>query len=133
MNNEETKIHGKKKRRPDASREVSWKWFAILHLTLLINSLPGVASKLAGRYKVMSPGFLFFCALSIALLGIFAVVWQQVLGHMTLTFALTNKPVTVIYSLVWGALIFSEKIRPGMVIGSLVIIAGIMIGVSADE
>lgn len=115
------------------TREVPWSWFLILHLSLLINSLPGVASKLAGRYKVLSPGFLFFCALSIFLLGVFAVVWQQVLRHMSLTFALTNKPITVIYSLIWGALIFSEKIRPGMVIGSLVIIAGIMIGVSGDE
>ena len=113
--------------------QVSWKWFLILHISLLINSLPGVASKLAGRYKMMSPGFLFFCCLSIGMLGVFAVVWQQVLGHMTLTFALTNKPITVIYSLVWGALIFSEKIRPGMVAGSLVIIAGIIIGVTGGE
>ena len=75
--------------------EISWKWFLILHISLLINSLPGVASKLAGRYKVMSPGFLFFCCLSIGMLGVFAVVWQQVLGHMSLTFALTNKPITV--------------------------------------
>ena len=114
----------------DTKKHLQWKWFAILHISLLINSLPGVASKLAGRYKVMSPGFVFFCCLSIGLLGVFAVVWQQVLKHMTLTFALTNKPITVIYSLIWGALIFSEHIRPGMVVGSLVIIAGIMIGVS---
>ena len=113
--------------------EVSWRWFAILHISLLINSLPGVASKLAGRFKFLSPGFIFFCCLSIGLLGFFAVIWQQVLGHMSLTFALTNKPITVIYSLIWGALIFSEKIRPGMVVGSLVIIAGIMIGVSGHE
>ena len=115
------------------TREVPWNWFLFLHISLLINSLPGVASKLAGRYGVLSSGFLFFCALSIFLLGVFAVVWQQVLRHMSLTFALTNKPITVIYSLIWGALIFGEKIRPGMVIGSLVIIAGIMIGVSGDE
>lgn len=110
-----------------------WKWFLILHLSLLVNSLPGVASKLAGRFRVLSPGFLFFCALSIFLLGVFAVVWQQVLRHMPLTFALTNKPVTVIYSLIWGALIFGEKIRPGMMLGAAVIIAGIVIGVSGNE
>jgi len=112
---------------------VTWTWFIFLHLSLLINSLPGVASKLAGRYPMMSPPFLAFCVLSIALLGFFAVVWQQVLRHMTLTFALTNKPVTIIYSLIWGALIFHEQITPKMVIGSLIIIAGIIIGVTDHE
>ena len=118
---------------PSGSRRVSWNWFIFLHLSLLINSLPGVASKLAGRYEVMSFPFLAFCALSIFLLFVFAVVWQQVLRHMTLTFALTNKPITIIYSLVWGALIFQEKVTPKMVIGSLIIIAGIIIGVSGNE
>ena len=112
---------------------VSWTWFLFLHLSLLINSLPGVASKLAGRYPMMSLPFLAFCALSIGLLGFFAAVWQQVLRHMTLTFALTNKPVTIIYSLIWGALIFHEKITLKMVIGSLIIIAGIIIGVTDHE
>ena len=112
---------------------VSWTWFLFLHLSLLINSLPGVASKLAGRYEMMSVPFLAFCALSIMLLGIFAVVWQQVLRHMTLTFALTNKPVTIIYSLIWGALIFHERITLKMVIGSLIIIAGLIIGVTDHE
>ena len=82
---------------------------------------------------MMSVPFLAFCALSIMLLGIFAVVWQQVLRHMTLTFALTNKPVTIIYSLIWGALIFHEQITLKMVIGSLIIIAGIIIGVTDHE
>lgn len=112
---------------------VSLTWFLLLHASLLINSLPGVASKLAGRYPVMSLPFLFFCGLSILLLGIFAVVWQQVLRHMTLTFALTNKPVTIIYSLIWGALIFHETVTPKMVVGSLIIIAGIIVGVTDHE
>ncbi len=112
---------------------VSLTWFLLLHASLLINSLPGVASKLAGRYPVMSLPFLFFCGLSILLLGIFAVVWQQVLRHMTLTFALTNKPVTIIYSLIWGALIFHETVTPKMVAGSLIIIAGIIVGVTDHE
>lgn len=112
---------------------VSLTWFLLLHASLLINSLPGVASKLAGRYPVMSLPFLFFCGLSILLLGIFAVVWQQVLRHMTLTFALTNKPVTIIYSLIWGVLIFHETVTPKMVVGSLIIIAGIIVGVTDHE
>ena len=63
---------------------------------------------------------------------VFAIVWQQVLSHMTLTFAFTNKPITVIYSLIWGAFFFGERITPRMVVGALVILAGIVIGVSGD-
>ena len=110
--------------------EVPWKWFVILHLSLIVNSLAGVASKMAGRQKFLSASFVIYYGLVLLITFVFALVWQQVLGHMSLTFAFTNKPITVIYSLIWGAFIFKEHVSRRMVIGALVIIAGIIIGVS---
>ena len=40
--------------------EVSLKWFLILHLSLMLNSLAGTASKMAGRQKFLSLKFFFF-------------------------------------------------------------------------
>lgn len=61
---------------------------------------------------------------------VFALAWQQVLKHMSLTFAFTNKPITIIWGLVWGITVFGEHVSPNMVIGSIVILIGIMVGVS---
>ena len=111
----------------------SLRWFIILHISLVINSLAGVASKMAGRSTFLSMRFFVFYGLVLLITFVFALVWQQVLAHMTLTFAFTNKPITVIYSLIWGAFFFGEKITLRMVIGALVILAGIVIGVSGHE
>ena len=43
--------------------EVPLKWFLILHLSLVVNSLAGTASKLAGREPFMSVRFLMLYGL----------------------------------------------------------------------
>ena len=112
--------------------EVPLKWFLILHVSVLLNSLSGVASKMAGRYPLLSMGFVFYYGLDLLLIFAFALVWQQVLAHMSLTFAITNRPIRVIYSLIWSVLIFREKVTPLMVVGVFVILTGVIIGVSKD-
>ena len=62
----------------------------------------------------------------ILLLGIYAVIWQQVLKHLPLVFAYANKAVTVIWGLLWGYLIFSEEVTPNKVLGAVIVIAGIV-------
>lgn len=123
----------KKQEKGKRKLEVPLLWFAILHLSLIINSLAGVASKLAGRQPFLSLRFCFFYGLVLFITFAFALVWQQVLKHMSLTFAFTNKPITIIYALIWGAMIFHEHITPKMVVGALVILAGIVIGVSGND
>jgi drug/metabolite transporter (DMT)-like permease len=63
----------------------------------------------------------------------FALAWQQVLKHMSLTFAFTNKPITIIWGLIWGVLVFHEHVTWKMILGSAVILLGIMVGVSGDS
>lgn len=113
--------------------EVSLGWFLILHLSLIVNSMAGAASKMAGRQKFLSLKFFFFYGLVLVITFAFALVWQQVLKHMSLTFAFTNKPITMIWGIIWGVLIFQEKVTWNMLLGSGVILAGIIIGVSGNE
>ncbi len=110
--------------------EVPLKWFILLHLSLVINSLAGTASKLAGRHKFMSLGFIFWYGVMLAITMAFAVAWQQILKHMSLTFAFTNKPITIIWGLIWGVSIFRETLSWKMILGSAIILIGIMVGVS---
>jgi drug/metabolite transporter (DMT)-like permease len=49
---------------------------------------------------------------------------------MSLTFAFTNKPITIIWGLIWGVTIFREQLSWKMILGSVVILIGIMVGVS---
>ena len=113
--------------------EVPFKWFVILHLSLLLNSMAGVMSKFAGKQDFLSLKFFFFYGLVLLFTFLFALIWQQVLKNMSLTFAFTNKPITIIYALIWSVVIFGEHVTPRMVIGALVILTGIVIGVSGND
>ena len=110
--------------------EVPLKWFLLLHLSLIVNSLAGTASKLAGRHEFLSFGFLFWYGVMLLITMAFAVAWQQILKHMSLTFAFTNKPITIIWGLIWGVGIFHETLSWKMILGSAIILIGIVVGVS---
>ena len=112
--------------------EIPLFWFFILHLTLFLNSTTGVVSKFAGRAKFLSIRFFLLYTLLMMICISFAILWQQVLKRMSLTFAFMNKPITVIYSLLWGKFLFKEQVTPKMIIGAIVIMIGIVIGVSND-
>ena len=119
-----------KKNRGALVGEVSLKWFIALHLALVVNSLAGVASKFAGRQKFLSFKFMLCYGMVLVITFVFALAWQQLLKHMSLTFAFTNKPITIIWGLIWGVTVFQERVTWKMILGSAVILLGIMIGVS---
>ena len=110
--------------------EVPLKWFILLHLSLVLNSLAGTASKLAGRQKFLSFKFMFWYGVMLFITMAFAVAWQQILKNMSLTFAFTNKPITIVWGLIWGVTIFRETLTWKMILGSVIILIGIIVGVS---
>lgn len=106
--------------------------FLILHICLLFSSLSGVCSKMAANQEDFF-GFILWYGGVLAIMAVYAVVWQQILKRMPLTVAYANKPVSLIWGMVWGSLIFHEKISWNMVLGAAVIFAGIYLVVTADE
>ena len=109
------------------------KWFLFLHIELLLFSLGGICSKMAGRYEFLSLWFIFWYALLILNLGVYAIVWQQIIKHMPLNTAYANKAVTIAWGILWGALFFRETVKWNMIVGALIVIAGVILVVRADE
>lgn len=107
--------------------------FLALHGCLLLSSLTGVCSKMAATRKFLSFQFLFYFGLMFALLFVYAIVWQQILKRMPLTVAYANRPVTLIWGIIWGALIFKERITWNMILGAGIIFLGIYLVVSDHE
>lgn len=103
-----------------------------LHLLLMVYSTSGILSKLAAGVDFLSWQFVALYAGIIALLGVYAIGWQQILRRMPLTSAFSNKAVTIVWGIVWGALFFSEPITVGKVVGAAFIIAGVVLFAHAD-
>ncbi len=81
----------------------------------------------------MSTRFILLYGAVIFSLGIYAIVWQQIIKRMPLVSAYANKAVTVIWGIVWGRLFFEETITLKKIIGAIVIIAGILLVVTDKE
>lgn len=109
------------------------KAYILLHILLLVMAFGGVCSKLAGQSDFLSTSFFLYYGLVLLILAIYAIAWQQILKIIPLVTAYANKAVGVIWGLVFGLLIFQEKITATKVIGTVIIIFGIIMVVKADE
>lgn len=101
------------------------KDFILLHIMLLIYSTTGIFSKIAAGQIWWSVPFMLCCAGVIGVLIIYAIGWQQVMKHLPLSVAFANKPVVIIWGMIWGKTIFGEYITVMNIIGVFLIILGI--------
>ena len=108
------------------------KYLIILHILLMVYSCSTICSKMAAGEEFLSLRFCFFYGGVIFLLGVYAVVWQQIIKKLPLTLAYANKAVTVIWGLIWGLLFFGEKITPLKIAGALIVISGIALYAFSD-
>lgn len=104
-----------------------------LHMLLMVYSTSGILSKLAAGMDFLSWQFVALYGGVIALLGIYAIGWQQILKRMPLTSAFSNKAVTIVWGIIWGMLFFREPLTAGKAVGALFIIAGVVLFAHADK
>ena len=109
------------------------KAYIILHSILLLNSLNGIFSKLAAGKDFLSPGWIFFYGLVIIGLGIYALLWSQVLKSVPLNVAYANKAVSLIWGMIWGTVIFNEAVTVRNIIGAVLVLTGVIIMVTGGE
>lgn len=107
--------------------------FTVLHISLLFSSLSGVASKMAANQKFLSLEFCGYYGLVLLIMFVYAFIWQQILKRIPLTVAFANKPVTLIWGMIFGKIIFGEVITWNMLLGAGIIFFGIYLVVTSDE
>ena len=108
-------------------KEMKWKDILMLQAVFMIYSISSVVSKFASGKEVFSFEFILFYGLDVIVLGIYALLWQQVIKKFELSIAYANKAITLLWALVWGIVIFHEQITAGKVLGILLVMAGIFI------
>ena len=109
------------------------KVFLALHLLLLFYSLSSVLSKLAAGQPFLSFKFCLYYGGMFLILVLYALGWQQILKRLPLTVAFANKAVTLVWSMVFGALLFREQIRLNQVIGCTLAVLGVVLFVQPEK
>lgn len=105
----------------------------MLQGVFFIYSINSIVAKFASAEETFSPSFLMFYGLELVILGVYALLWQQVIKKFELSVAYANKAVTLLWGLLWGALIFREQITLSKTAGILLVVAGIVILNSGKE
>lgn len=109
------------------------KKYLFLYSVVVIFSLTGVMSKMAAKFDFLSPQFILYYGISLLLLLVYAVLWQQVLKKMPLALAYSNKSVGVLLSIIWGLVLFQEPFSWSLLISVAMIIAGTLCVVKSDD
>lgn len=99
--------------------------YIYLHLLLFFYSFCGVFSKLASKYQFLSFKFILFYSISIFILAIYAIFWQQILKKFKLTTAFFNKAITIVWGMILGLFIFHETLKINNIIGAIIVLFGI--------
>jgi len=107
--------------------------YVLLYANFLLLSFAAVLAKLAGNHGLLSMTAVILYGSSFLLMGVYAVTWQVVLKRLPLTVAYTNKAVSIILGMLWGALLFNETISWRMVVGAMCIILGVILVVKNNE
>lgn len=97
----------------------------LLQGAVILYTCTDIAAKLASGYPFLSSGFVLCYGAEIFILGIYAVLWQQIIKTVDISVAYSNRAAAILWSTLWAAVIFREHISVQNVVGIVIIFAGI--------
>lgn len=107
--------------------------YIILLISFLIYSLTGVFTKFASMQEFFSWQYLLLLGGAVCVIGVYAILWQQIISRMPVSDAFMWKGTTIIWTMIFANVIFGEPVSAHNIIGSAVIIAGITLYAWSDR
>lgn len=93
----------------------------------MIYACVGICTKMASLQPTGSWPYLLWFGGAVAILALYALLWQQVLRRIELSTAYMFKGTTLIFTMLIAALLFGEHITTTNIVGSLIIVTGIVL------
>lgn len=107
--------------------------YILLHITIFMYSLSSLCLKMAANVNFLSDKWIMLYSLVIVLLGIYAILWQQILKKIPLNIAYASKSVTLIWGILWGILIYGEVITWNNFLGCIIVFCGVILMITGGE
>ena len=117
----------------EKKKKTKLKDICILQIVIAIYTLSTVCAKFASGQEFMSFQFILYYGIEMMILGVYAIIWQQLLKKFDVSIAYANKAMGLLWSIVWAILIFNDTITIKNVIGVLIVIIGTIIVNNDDE
>lgn len=121
-----------KENKTEKTKKITVKQIILLQAIVLIYTMSGIFSKLAAGQEFLSFGFIAFYGAEIFVLGVYALLWQQIIKRVELSIAYANRAMALIWSMLWAFLFFKNNITVQNIIGVIIVVIGTMI-VNSDN
>lgn len=115
------------KKGKEGKKTVRVKDILILQAVIVIYTLSSVMAKLASGQEPFSASFLLFYLAELIILGVYAILWQQIIKKFELSVAYTNRAMALLWSMLWAVVLFHDRVTVKNVIGVALVIAGTLI------
>lgn len=99
----------------------------VLILINLLYSTVGIFTKLASQQDFLSWGYLLSFGGAVGVIGVYAILWQQVIKRIELSTAYMFKGTTIIFTMLFAYWLFGEQITWNNILGAVIIIIGIVL------
>ncbi|EOS25390.1 hypothetical protein C804_04489 [Lachnospiraceae bacterium A4] len=96
----------------------------LLQGVIVLYTVSSVMSKEASASGDNLLRFLFFFGMEFVILGVYAVLWQQMIKRFELSVAYANRSMAVVWSMVWAVVFFHDTITVQNVLGVVLVVAG---------
>ena len=93
----------------------------------LLYACVSIFTKLASQQEFMSWEYVLAFFGAVMVMGVYAVLWQQVLKRIELSVAYMFKGTSIIFVMLLAYLLFGEQITWNNILGAIIIIAGIVL------
>lgn len=111
---------------------ISIKNILVLQAVVVIYTLSSVVAKFATGQELFSFSFFLFYGLEIVILGVYAILWQQMIKRFDLSVAYANRAMALLWSAVWAIVLFRDTLALKQVIGIAFVVLGTVI-VNSDQ
>lgn len=102
------------------------KDIGFLHVCVFIYTFTTITAKITSTFDFMSWKYLMGYTVMVLILGVYAILWQQAIKPFSASVAYANKSVTMIWTLLFSAIFFGEGITKNNIIGTILIILGVV-------
>lgn len=96
-----------------------------LQVIVMIYTFSGVTAKIASDKEPLQ--FILLYGVEIAILGVYAILWQQIIKKFDLSIAYANKAVGIVWSMIWAVVLFGDTITWKNLCGVILVVTGTII------
>lgn len=110
-----------------------YKTYLILIGINFIYACTSIFTKMASLSDFLSLPYMLWLAGAVGVMGVYAVLWQQIIKRMDLSVAYMFKGSSLLFVLLFSVMLFGETITVCNVIGATLIVGGIVLFAKTDE